>query len=565
MRLDSYLSSTLVYITTLHYSMDPEEDYEPVENIPPPKSELAASLLQKRSAPPIPKRSPLPHIGLPKTAENLQHIEKVSRPPPPRPAPRSAQVNARRTSISQSNHPKRLTLSEFGMKYAKALPLRITVCGGFYGQSDRTTLSGGEIFNIHFMKHTKVVTMKGQYGIQFVVPMHSAIQFGLIYDPYNDNSRAPVKAFQFKKISDILKMPVLPKVICATKSVYSQKPENAIQANEIFVVKGLTEESKQFLKVYSIATRREKYLYVHCDGNFTTLPQSIGLHLPELVSQVPELFPANAVLIMSKGTTTEPPSYLSGVVQLLGNKTEMSFVATNALEESAKNAPLTDIPADLNVEIEVTFPKVNETEKLYEDTKYLYENFNPANVVLLKRPISHKAQSFIDTAISISREPTGIDVIKPEAAYVNSDLHPKIAEVDSHLQASGFQQQTQQSCTNHVTASLTHQELDSPTATSINKQEKVENLMQEVSEVKGIMEKLLQESDHLKHNHQALEEKVHRLEAQVKAGFTERTQLQIESTSKHVTSAATNQEQNKEYIATLNHLQVCFLTLELTY
>ena len=545
--------------------MEPEEDYEQIDEFLPPKRELAAQP-QKRSAPPVPKRKSMSDINHPATAQKPQHIRKASQPTL---APQSVQIG---TSSSQSVCPERLSLSEFGTKYAKALPLRITVCGGFYGQSDRTTLSGGEMFNIHFIKHTKVVTMKDQRGMPFTVPMHSAIQFGLIYDPFNDNSSAMpfndnssamLKGFQFKKVSDILRMPVLPKVICATKSSYSPKPENSVQANEVFVVRGSIhhEGRKTCLKVYSMATRREKYLYELCAGNFITLPQSIGLYLPELVAQVQELFPAKAVLIMGKGSTVEIPSHLSGFVQLLGSKTETSFVATNALEGNAKNAPLTDIPADLSVDVEVILPQVSKTQQLYEDTKFLYENFKLANVLSLKRPINHKVQSFIDTTVQTSEESTGINVIKPEAAYANADPGPahgrerSATQSASPLQASSVvHKRTQQRGNDHVVARPTRQDLDSPMASSINKQGKVDNLRQDVSEMKAIMEKLVQESDSLKQTCQALEAKVARLEAQVKTGFTE---LQTESTAECATSAM-NQEKNKQFISTLNHLQVCF-------
>ena len=535
--------------------MEAEEDYEQIDEFPPSKRLIAAQP-QKRSAPPIPKRKSMSDINHPAPTNTPQHIRKVSQPIP---SPRSVPTSA---NSSQSARPKRLTLSEFGMKYAKALPLRITVCDGFYGQSDRTTLSGGEIFNIHFMKHTKVVTMENQHGLQFTVPMHSAIQFGLIYDPYNDSSGAVLKGYQFKKVSDILRMPVLPKVICATKSSHAPKPENSVQANEVLVVKGsiYNEGRKPQLKVYSMATRREKYLYEPCAGNFITLPHSIGLYLPELVSQVQELFPAKAVLIMGKGSTAELPSHLSGFVQLLGIKTETSFVATNALEENAKNAPLTDIPADLSVAIEVVLPQATETQQLYEDTKFLYENFKLTNVLLLKRPVSHKVQSFIDTAIQTSEEPNAINVIKPEAAYANTS--PSLAHVHdrsgiqsaSPLQASSVvYQRTQRRGNDHAAPGPTHQGLHSPMASSINMQGKAEQLVQDVSEMKAVMEKLVQERDSLTQKYQALEAKVARLEAQMKMGFTE---PQREPTVECVTSA-TSLEKNKQFLSTLNHLQVC--------
>ena len=71
--------------------------------------------------------------------------------------------------------------------------------------------------------------------------------------------------------------------------------------------------------------------------------------------------------------------------------------------------------------------------------------------------------------------------------------------------------------------------------------------------MKAVMEKLVQERDSLTQKYQALEVKVARLEAQVKMGFTE---PQREPTVECVTSA-TSLEKNKQFLSTLNHLQVC--------
>ena len=49
-----------------------------------------------------------------------------------------------------------LTLVEFVSKYRQEFPLRVRVCKGFYGQSERTSVSEGDSFNIHFVKNSKV-------------------------------------------------------------------------------------------------------------------------------------------------------------------------------------------------------------------------------------------------------------------------------------------------------------------------------------------------------------------------------------------------------------------------
>ena len=46
--------------------------------------------------------------------------------------------------------------STFVKKHQEEFPLKVRVCKGFYGHSERTSVSEGDTFNIHFVKHTKV-------------------------------------------------------------------------------------------------------------------------------------------------------------------------------------------------------------------------------------------------------------------------------------------------------------------------------------------------------------------------------------------------------------------------
>ena len=45
---------------------------------------------------------------------------------------------------------------EFVTKFREEFPLHVRVCKGYYGTSNRTSVSEGDSFNIHFIKNTKV-------------------------------------------------------------------------------------------------------------------------------------------------------------------------------------------------------------------------------------------------------------------------------------------------------------------------------------------------------------------------------------------------------------------------
>ena len=51
------------------------------------------------------------------------------------------------------------TPGEFVKKYSERFPLHVRVSKGFYGNSETTSVSEGDTFNIHFIKKTKVCTV----------------------------------------------------------------------------------------------------------------------------------------------------------------------------------------------------------------------------------------------------------------------------------------------------------------------------------------------------------------------------------------------------------------------
>ena len=51
-------------------------------------------------------------------------------------------------------------LPDFVQRYSKSFPVRIQVMKGYCGPSSRFTISTCDTYNIHFLKHTKVVTIK---------------------------------------------------------------------------------------------------------------------------------------------------------------------------------------------------------------------------------------------------------------------------------------------------------------------------------------------------------------------------------------------------------------------
>ena len=61
-----------------------------------------------------------------------------------------------RYDVIQLYHVFIINFVHYSCRYSKSLPLRVKVCKGFYGVSDQTAVTTGDLFNLHFVKNTKV-------------------------------------------------------------------------------------------------------------------------------------------------------------------------------------------------------------------------------------------------------------------------------------------------------------------------------------------------------------------------------------------------------------------------
>lgn len=304
------------------------------------------------------------------------------------------------------------------------------------------SISEGDHFSIHFVKHTTVVAIECENGNKFNVPLNSAVHFGLLYDPYDNYSEA-VKGYKFEKVSDILRMGKLPLVVRARKGHQGSNPESSIAANELLVVRKVRTKlmGRKELKLYSITTGKEKTLNDNCIGHFSTKPREVSMYLPEIVKHIPDVFPCKAVLFNVAGSAPLClPSKLSiAAVTLMHSSINTSLVATSVLEQDLENAKLLDIPIDLDILVRVVGTSEMEAWRLHKDTSYLYNNFNPANlcpyVSKATSRSAHQAQSrFYMNVCPEQKE--GIKVTKPQTIETPSHYQcPRPVVGDSKCRA----------------------------------------------------------------------------------------------------------------------------------
>ena len=386
----------------------------------------------------------------PDYAARMSAIRPVLLPPnPPLPrrsmsTPQSTSVRGPLSTIAAVND--KLSLSKFLSLYHKEFPIQIRVCKGFCGPSEDTSISEGDRFNVHFVKYTTIVTVEYDNGSRYHIPLNSAVPFGILYNPENNLSDA-MKGYRFETVADLLRMSTLPVVVLARKTFQGSSAESSIFANEVLLVRKVLSKrlgTKQQLKVFSLKENREKVLNLNCAGNFSTRPKDVSLFLTEILKHLPDIFPCKAVLYNISSLATERSPSMSGglpnrpgsmtklgsasIVTMMHSSVETSIVATSALEQDMANARLLDIPIDLSILVRVEhIADEDETQRLYEDTTFIYEHFDPSKLYDFKSGLANSpdTQSQFYTNIHYGRERYGVNLEAPRV--INSTTgQPKI-------------------------------------------------------------------------------------------------------------------------------------------
>ncbi len=342
---------------------------------------------------------------------------------------------ARMTCISQA-----LSLQELVEKYSQSFPMQIKVLHGFSGQTSQLTLSSGDYYNIHFMKRQEVVSLRDTLGFTYTIPLNSALQFGLVQSE-DAHLQKEYDSRVYEKVSDLLALSSLPKVVCATKDVKASDDKNTIRADEILVIKRAFKPKllgKRSLEVLSLKTQTTKVLSPDCEGCFSLSPQRNKIYLLEFVKCIPNPFPCQALIFMSNDISTTlqciSPSLLSGVVTLTGHKCETSLIASSVtytetedpgqvgIQEAAVDIPVDERLRDVEVAIVETVD-LRQQERLFDKTRDLFENFDITRVASCydgPNDNVYITQSLLYASTERGSEKVGVQVDKPLAAYAKT-------------------------------------------------------------------------------------------------------------------------------------------------
>ena len=119
-------------------------------------------------------------------------------------------------------------------------------------------ISSGDVFNLHFIKKENVISIQDAGGTHFTVPLNTAIQFGLVYDPVGDTKQAK-KGYSFETAGELADYHTPPKIIRVTRKFDSGDSKSSIEKNEILIIKSVgqaTMMQRKCVKVHSLLTRK---------------------------------------------------------------------------------------------------------------------------------------------------------------------------------------------------------------------------------------------------------------------------------------------------------------------
>ena len=318
-------------------------------------------------------------------------------------------------SVTFETTSKEMSLGEFVCKHQQEFPVRVRVSRGFYGTTDRWSISEGELFNIHFVKYTKVVATSDG-ARHYNIPINSAAEFAYIYAP-QQNIDAGLEGFTFPTVGDIVTLNTLPKLVRATcSSGKRNSPESSVAENELLIVKKVKKPvfgSRSLVCVNAISGQM-KTLPSNCAGQFTTRPFKVCLFLPEVIEHItlPDKF---QVFIHPDLSSDIPDDLFSAPVTLSHCSIETSLVATQLDANDQQSQSLVEIPIDLDIGVELVTSKTEDIQQLYKETRAIFRNFNASSIK--KIPASAASgDSGVEEAVSAYRkgkENYGIQLQQP--------------------------------------------------------------------------------------------------------------------------------------------------------
>ena len=166
----------------------------------------------------------------------------------------------------------------------------------------------------------------------------------------------------------------------------------------------------------------EKTLYTDCDGHFSTAPSGIQLFLTDIVEHFKDSLPLNAILFLDSDLCNDRIAQLaSKVVTLTQVSIETSIIATTCFDENDASLDIDEdaipvaIPTVLDLAVTV-LREQSESESLYGNTRYLYDNFLLSKVQTVSSDCNNDYMT-LKQSVREGYEYQGLEIVKPSKVY----------------------------------------------------------------------------------------------------------------------------------------------------
>lgn len=234
-----------------------------------------------------------------------------------------------------------LSVQEFADQFSEKLPVQVYVSKGIYGTEDKYSLSTDDICNVHFVRHRELVRIEEKdRQLELSVPLNSAIKFGVVYNPQNNENEA-MKGYLFPSVSDLLSLGYssLPKIVCACQFHNPERPESEpsreVMAIKEVILPGNPDEFRK-LRVFSISALKERILDENVYGHFSTRPSFMQLYLPEILKYVSNPIPSQVSMFrnpLKNVAPGVPSSLFRKIIHMKKQFTSVVLIATSMLDQ----------------------------------------------------------------------------------------------------------------------------------------------------------------------------------------------------------------------------------------
>ena len=326
-----------------------------------------------------------------------------------------------------------LSLKDFLSRHANSFPLQFAIVKGF--QSDSVSMSEGDVYTAYFEKRTDVIAMMDFRGEECSLPVNSAMQLGLIYDPNKYLDEALI-GYEFETAGEVIKASMKPTLLRATQAHKDGKDSRSVERDELLVVKQCVHSRfKEYVEVFSITQGVTKKLRASCRGRFTTNPHRVAMYAGEILKHIPNIAGVQVLMItdtLAAFYSSLPQQFVSEPVTLLRTGTESSLIARPQQDGGDQAYRLVEIPSTLDVTVQVVPPN-SAGSRPRRDTFQAVEAYKFRRVRTIDK--SPKQRVFRE-AVRPGFENTGVSLQMPpkeEAQYETIDEACKAANLRTRL------------------------------------------------------------------------------------------------------------------------------------